>query len=259
MATNSIPHKPCSKCKVEKPATLEFFVPEKRHPTGIGARCRECAYAENAARNKRRYDEDPEFRRQRLQYEVDRVNNEPDFAERKKTRNRDRQRKNRQSPEYRAQENEKQRKRHRNDWNNNPKFKEKQDASNRRYAKTPKGIAASKSAQARYHARKGELPSDLTAAQWLAALEYFNGRCAVCGRPLNGLFHKAAQDHWIPITKGGGTTVSNIIPLCHGLGGCNNSKQNRDATEWLIDRFGEGDAKEILQRIKAYFEWATTQ
>ena len=39
--------KKCSKCGEEKPATLEYFVTEKRNKSGIGARCRPCQYRTN--------------------------------------------------------------------------------------------------------------------------------------------------------------------------------------------------------------------
>ncbi len=90
---------------------------------------------------------------------------------------------------------------------------------------------------------------------WQRALDYFGGCCAVCGRP-PGLWHKMAMDHWIPISSLDcpGTIPLNIVPLCHGAGGCNNSKSNKDALSWLVDQFGEHKAKKILTRIEAYFE-----
>lgn len=110
-------------------------------------------------------------------------------------------------------------------------------------------------------ARKSALPATFTADDWQCALDYFNGSCAVCGRQLNDLFgtHKAAQDHWIPLIKGGGYVPENMIPLCHGQDGCNNSKHARDPIEWLTERYGTRKAKQILKRVNDYFEWVKQQ
>lgn len=89
---------------------------------------------------------------------------------------------------------------------------------------------------------------------WQRAVDYFKGRCAVCGRP-PGLFHALVMDHWVPITATDcpGTVPQNIIPLCGGQNGCNNQKSNRPAAAWLRSRFGPRKAAAILKRINAYF------
>jgi len=111
----------------------------------------------------------------------------------------------------------------------------------------------------RRRARQRGLPAEYAAADWLRALDYFNGCCAVCGRQLSDLFgtHTAAQDHWIPLSAPDcpGTIPTNMVPLCHGIDGCNNSKHNRPPDEWLIERFGKRKAAAILRRIAEYFEW----
>lgn len=112
---------------------------------------------------------------------------------------------------------------------------------------------------ARYQRRKARanaLPASFSGDDWMFALSYFEGRCAVCGRP-PGLWHTLARDHWIPVTKGGSYTPDNIVPLCHsqkdGDGSCNNSKHDRDAHEWLVEKFGKRKAAQIEQRINQYF------
>jgi len=108
----------------------------------------------------------------------------------------------------------------------------------------------------RRRARKANLPNTLTAAEWYYAIDYFHGYCAVCGRPLKDLFvtHTASADHWIPLSKGGGTTADNIVPLCSGEDGCNNRKGNKDPEVWLALKFGKRKARVILKRILEYFE-----
>lgn len=94
-----------------------------------------------------------------------------------------------------------------------------------------------------------------TPKDWGHCLSYFNHSCAVCGRQLNGLFGDffAAADHWIPVAKGGLTTRTNIVPLCHGVGGCNNSKNDSPADVWLVKRYGKRKAYRIMHRVQQYF------
>lgn len=112
-----------------------------------------------------------------------------------------------------------------------------------------------KAASQQHRARKRGLPDNFTSRDWEHALVYFGGCCAVCGRH-PGLWHTLAADHWIPLKSPDclGTIRKNIVPLCHGVGGCNNSKHDRPAEEWLIDKFGKRKAKQIIQRIQAYFD-----
>lgn len=106
----------------------------------------------------------------------------------------------------------------------------------------------------KYDSRIKHLKRDFTAKDWLRALEYFKGCCAVCGRP-QGLWHKLAMDHWIPVARDGTYTSDNIVPLCHGIGGCNNSKGDKNAYEWLVEQFGTRKANQIQKRIQAYFNY----
>lgn len=97
-----------------------------------------------------------------------------------------------------------------------------------------------------------------TQEDWRRALEYFNWSCAICGRK-QGSGRVIAQDHWIPVTKGGEYIPSNIVPLCHGFDGCNNKKNNRDAAKWLGETFGPQKAGDIQKRITDYFQWVACQ
>ena len=108
----------------------------------------------------------------------------------------------------------------------------------------------------RRRARKANLPNTLTTAEWYYAIDYFHGCCAVCRRQLKNLdkTRRGSADHWIPLTKGGGTTADNIVPLCHGEDGCNNRKHNALPEAWLVLKFGKRKARVILKRILEYFE-----
>jgi hypothetical protein len=106
-------------------------------------------------------------------------------------------------------------------------------------------------------ARETELPSNLTEQDWFDALEYFGYRCAVCECETDENI-VLAMDHWIPISDqredNPGTVPENIVPLCHGLEGCNVSKGARDAFAWLVWKFGEEFAMQKLAEIEAYFQ-----
>lgn len=114
----------------------------------------------------------------------------------------------------------------------------------------------------RRRARVNGLPNTLTTAEWQRALDYFGNCCAICERP-TGLWHTLAADHWIPLdddrADNPGTVATNIIPLCHGQSGCNNSKGAKDPEVWLAQTFSKRKAKQILVKINAYFQWVKEQ
>lgn len=136
------------------------------------------------------------------------------------------------------------------------RHKEESRLYKRQYHQTEHGKSVRKAAKKTYKARKRGVEGTLTARDWQCCLEYFNGCCAVCERP-PGLWHTIAADHWIPVTdpQCPGTTPTNIIPLCQGVNGCNNSKSNNDALTWLVSKFGEKQANQIANHIEAYFDW----
>ncbi|MCC7449817.1 MAG: hypothetical protein IT324_20525 [Anaerolineae bacterium] len=107
-----------------------------------------------------------------------------------------------------------------------------------------------------YVIRKRSLPDTFTKADWQRALEYWDYRCAVCNRP-RGLWHTLTADHWIPLNSPDcpGTVSTNLIPLCHGQDGCNNSKSGTNPDVWLDKKFGKRKAAEKRAEIEAYFAW----
>ncbi|MEP7288112.1 MAG: hypothetical protein ABI947_20345 [Chloroflexota bacterium] len=107
-----------------------------------------------------------------------------------------------------------------------------------------------------YLLRKRELPNTFTSQDWQRALEYWDYKCAVCERP-RGLWHTLAQDHWIPLTNPlcPGTNATNILPLCHGTDGCNNSKGKLLPEVWLHKKLGKRRAVRKLEEIQTYFHW----
>jgi hypothetical protein len=71
------------------------------------------------------------------------------------------------------------------------------------------------------------LISDLTIEQWIELLERSQGCCAYCQIYIGK--ENLVLDHIVPVTKGGGTTMSNVTPACRE---CNLSKKGMTLEEW---------------------------
>lgn len=117
-------------------------------------------------------------------------------------------------------------------------------------------------AQLKRRARQKSLPAAFSPDDWQACLEYWNHCCAVCGRQMHDLFgeRSLAADHWIPLNSPDcpGTVPSNIVPLCQGIDGCNNSKSDAEPLAWLTRRLGKRAARKKLVEIQAYFDSLVT-
>ena len=74
-------------------------------------------------------------------------------------------------------------------------------------------------------ARKKDLKRDFTLLEWYEVLKVFQKKCAYCGIEESRL----DQEHFIPLTKQGKYTKSNIIPSCRK---CNSSKNNNYFNQW---------------------------
>lgn len=107
----------------------------------------------------------------------------------------------------------------------------------------------------RRRARKRHLPATFSATERTFMLQHFGYACVACGNQ-EGLFgFTLADDHWIPLASPAcpGTVATNMVPLCHGIGGCNNSKSDTDPHLWLVERFGIRKAAKIEKNVHAYF------
>lgn len=224
------PLKRCSKCGIEKPSTSKYFSKHKLGKGGLSSACKDCErerlksyYVENSERQKKqqveRYNKDIEKSRERAKL-------------------------------YAVNSREKKAAKMRKYYAANPEAAKKRLAD---YIK--KNPEWAKVRDAKRNARKRSLPDNFTVDDWKHALAYFNGCCAACGRP-QGLWHTLAADHWIPLSSPDcpGTIPVNIVPLCHGIGGCNNTKHNKNPEQWLNEQFGTRKAKQIMRRIQNYFD-----
>ena len=190
--------KVCNQCGVAMPYTSEFFYPKK--PGKLYARCKECI--KNYSRNYRQTHKD---RRRETNKRWDKKNPEKRRAMQKKWNDKNIERL----------------KKWRNKWNSeNP---EKLSSYYKKYRKTHPHKVIEHAAKRR--SRKLNLPATFTNEQWEQCKNYFNCRCAYCGKKDKNL----QQDHLIPLTAGGNYTANNIVPAC---GKCNRQKWTKNFFEW---------------------------
>lgn len=275
MDTPIIPEKRCSKCGNLYPATTDYFSPQKSGKYGLKSWCKQCNAAyqrtpHRKAQAKARRDT-PEYKEWRKEYRQ-RPHVKLQMAERaRRPEVKERQRLYRLRPDIQQRRHEQatseERRQKKRLYRASPDGKAKTKSYTQsvgfknaqlRYLASEKGKAKQTAAGQRRRAKKNNLPSGYRRKDWQNALIYFDGCCAVCGRPA-GLWHTLAADHWIPISSPDcpGTVPTNIVPLCHGLDGCNNSKSNREPVEWLLSKFGKQKTDTILKNIQAYFDSLT--
>lgn len=96
--------------------------------------------------------------------------------------------------------------------------------------------------------RRGESDIEYSFQEWKECLIFFQGECAYCGAtPRKG--QRLTRDHLEPVSAGGTTIQSNIVPAC---GSCNSSKGAEDFKEWFMKQ--SFFSQERLNRI---FKWRT--
>lgn len=241
--------KRCSTCLVEFPATHEYFYRYTRSSDGLNAACKKCM----SARNKKWKEKHPNYSRE---YSREYRAKHPDRCKAYEKK-------------YKESHAEEYRERHRQYYHVNKQQRKQRAreyyiANRERILSNNRQWALSKkywrTVSHRRRAKIARLPNTFTPKHWNMALEYFKDRCAVCGRP-QGFWHILAQDHWIPLSSPEcpGTTPTNIVPLCHGVDGCNNSKGFQSPRGWLISKLGKRLAEQKLNEINAYFEWINRQ
>lgn len=185
--------KKCSKCGEYKPANVEYYGKDKKNKDGLRGLCRVC-YSEQ---QKKYYNENKKkILNYKKQYYLDN-------ADKILERDRIYQEKN----------------------------AEKIRAYKRQYKKENRDLF--NSYKQKRKAKKDKLPATLTAQQWEATKKAFDYGCAYCGmfeeRHLQEFGENLHQDHFVPLSKGGGYTLENIVPACRR---CNSSKGDRLFEEW---------------------------
>lgn len=260
--------KTCTQCGQSKPATPEYFTRTKSTKDGLHTQCKECKQKNDRARWAENADE---LNAKRRESYPERADNRNAYHKEWRAKNQEGQRAKKKAAYWADPEADKARSRAWRDANKEYRAKkaseyakanrEKIQAKQRKWeAENRERLNEQRRPKRRINqnnreARKLSLPNTFTEADWQTCLDYFGGACAVCGRA-PGLFYSLAMDHWVPLSNPDcpGTVVENIVPLCHGWGGCNNSKHSKDANAWLTEKFGKEKAKAVMKKIRAYFK-----
>lgn len=193
----------CTKCGEELPATTEYFAKSKDGKFGLKASCKKC----NSVYRKIHYEENKDdIREKQNEYlKLYYSNNKDKILEYKHKHYEDNKDKILiHHKQYQAK--------------NKIKisiYKRTYKKENREYFRMHNN---------KRKALKKKLPNTLSAEQWEMIKNDFNNKCAYCGQAL-----PLAQEHFIPLSKGGEFTINNIIPACVS---CNSSKWNNDFFEW---------------------------
>lgn len=237
----------CRKCGKEYPATTEYFRPN-RHGN-IGSPCRQCEADAKRAWRKANPDK-------AKQHKSESQKRNRDGANRRYQRwlmlhpdeNKRRYRNNPEPAKVRARRRRIEKKVELQVWykvyNRRPDVMERHRISQRGKYRPNHHLAV-----IRYRSRKRNLPDTFSAEEWEFALQYFGHSCAYCGSS-----ERLTVDHFVPLTSPEcpGTVAENMIPACLS---CNSSKRDNDPISWLIARFGDYRAHEILSVIGAYSEY----
>ena len=226
--------KKCSKCGVEKLETC--FSKQSRSKAGLNPWCKACSseyskkwQRDNSERQKNYYEVNKKSKAEK--HRIWREINKTKIAEQSKIHyeaNREvyiaRSKKQREdNPEYFLEYNRK--------WHeDNPEYnskhyethKDEKTEKNKQWRKNNpnKAIVITQ----RRRTRKRQLPSALTAEQWITCKSYFDHKCAYCGAK-----KKLTIEHFIPVSNFGELSVNNVLPVCSS---CNSSKINKDFFSW---------------------------
>ena len=188
--------KTCTKCKQELPATSEYYSKDRSKLIGIRNICKKCV-------KQYRKDNAEKIKHRQKQYNSD---NSEKIKEYRKQYDKDNLSK---SNEYKKQ------------W----KIKNLERIKiQRKHWKVNTHPEKSRIYNHRCKATSNRLACDFTFEQWNNTKQHFDNCCAYCGKE-----KYLEQDHFVPVSKSGGYTISNIIPACKD---CNNSKYNKDFCLW---------------------------
>ena len=206
-------HKQCSICKQFKESSAGYFYRDKKSADGLFGMCKDCKRAKDKTYREQNAD------KRRGWYDDYRKKNPEKIAQyQKKTRENSKEKISAYDKEYRIAHKDQINARRRQ--NKNYVTPERQ-AMYRKADKENCQIRGHK-----YRAIKRELESDFSKSDWESCLNFFNHKCAYCGEA-----KQLTKEHLIPVSRGGGFTKNNIIPICHR---CNCSKSGQNFESWYL-------------------------
>lgn len=216
--------KTCIKCGEEKEGTSEFFPKKKTSKDGLSGTCRICTSEYLKAYHKANLEKANAVSRAYYMANSEKMN----VGE--KARYKANPEKKKDASKMRRMDNPERTKAYMKAWReaNPEKAYSAENKANIR-AWNQANPEKRRQIKQRRMARERSLPSTLTLEQWAEVKRHFNNCCAYCGREL-----PLAQEHFIPLSRGGEYTTNNIIPSC---GSCNSSKHDINFFEWY-PRYG---------------------
>ena len=240
--------KTCTRCKMEKQATPEYFYRRKTSKDGLNSNCKDCDKEyrkQKQAKNKnKKFIYDDKIMRTCVRCELEKPAT-PEYFSRERARM---DGLNSWCKECRREHNQIYKKENREyhlEYMRNH-YKENKESyaeySRRYHLKNPE---VNRIGAQRRRDRMEQLPHTLTDEEWNDTLEFFNHSCAYCGVSDDSV----GKEHIIPVVKGGGYTQDNIIPACQS---CNLSKHVRDMEEWYVscEYYDEERLNKILDYVK---------
>lgn len=213
--------KVCSKCRLEFPATTDYFYRQKGGKYGLRGMCIECKKEQDKQYVEKNRDMLVEKWREYNRENRDVINEKyRQYYEANADKIRHRRKEQRKNlPKVNKKKQSLKMKRY---YEAN---KERLREYARCYRKTEHGRLIELKAKHRRKARERNLPATFTEKEWERCKQHFDNKCAYCGRRPK-VFH---QEHFIPVSKGGGYTKQNIVPSCQE---CNLKKHNLSFGEW---------------------------
>jgi HNH endonuclease len=240
--------KTCTKCNKEKHATEEFFVKQKSNKSGLGSQCKECRsnYLKiYKKKNKEKIKQlDKQYREnnkgkiaiyQRRYYKNNKAiikYNTKRYYEKNKEyvlnrnkmwwkSNKDRIKVSRLK--YRLLNADKI-KDYKTQYYKDNREKVYETVENWRKNNLEKSRYIRKKSKHKRRLITSDLISDFTEEEWEKCKKHFDNKCCYCGYG-----DSLEQEHFIPVSKYGGYTVTNILPSCRS---CNASKYNNSFEDW---------------------------
>lgn len=243
----------CNKCQQEFPATTEYFYADKEGKYGLRGQCKSCRGAyHNQYRESHREIICERSRQYHATHREQVLERMRDYRESNKEREHQRNWLYRQANKAKIQERER-------EWykvNRQSKLKycqanrERARKRDRQWRKAnPDKIRVQ---YQRRRSREYAVPCKFSDADWQNCLNHFHGCCAYCGKQQD-FWHVMEWEHYVPLSSPDcpGTIATNIVPACKS---CNSSKRDKLPLDWLTDTFGKHKARQILERIQAYFD-----
>lgn len=100
-------------------------------------------------------------------------------------------------------------------------------------------------------AREANAISQLTLTEWQWLLDQSKNRCVYCGKHEDDC-RRLEQDHIVPVTKGGGYTITNIVPACRS---CNARKNDRTPEQAGMEMIIKINPLEHMKQRGLFDEW----